>query len=454
MTKRLKNLNQNLFLYPTLSSNTNISQTNSKENTSYKITKNKFNLKKSFSFNNITNPSNNVNRAKIIQIINSIKIKKYNDHLYTQSNNDLYLFNKHKIIDDETIKMKNRQINREIKKTNKILIDINEQNIKKDEEINKQGNLIDKILNINKQAYLDTISNLEKNIKKDKNKNINGLLNKLYKQSQELIMDNNELNLQIKNLKKNIKNTKRNELIIENNILIKQYNKYKYLCTNLEKKNEYYQKKIRNKTNIENAILEKNFEILQLQENLKLNKTINIQKEKEKAELIKKIEKYQIKNKEIKSKINQLNTEYNFILLSKKNIEDNLYNIYNKSSFNNLSFNNKNEQSVSSNLNSNNVSNIINQSNINDKNSINTFEETMNIKEEGKIKNFDDENNLNTVDEEKITNMESETNFKKDYIINEKNKINDMDYFSNKNRKKYNESFIEKNSDLSDINEN
>ena len=434
MTKRLKNINQNLFLYPSLLSN----------NTTSKFTTNKLSLKKSFSFNNITNPNNSINNAKTIQIINSINITQYNNN---------YICNKQKIIDDETIKMKNRQINNEIKKINKILIDVNFQNKKKDEEINKQGNLIDKILNINKQAYLDTLSHLEKNFKKDinknKDKNFNDLLNKLYFQYQELITDNNELNIEIKNLKKNIKNTKKNELIIENNILLKQYNKYKYLCANIEKKNEEYKNKMRNKSDIENKILEKNFEILQLQENLKLIKTINIQKEQAKLDLIKRIKEYQIKNKEIKNKINSLNQEYNYILLSKKNLEDNLFTIFN----NNTALNNNlSEQSFSSNLNSNNVSNIINQSNINDKNSINTFEENVNVKAEIKNKIFDEENNLNTVDEEKITNIESETNFKKDYIINEKNIVNDIDNITNKNKKKYNESFIEKNSDLSDIN--
>ena len=105
MTKRLKNINQNLFLYPTLLSN----------NTTSKFTKNKLSLKKSFSFNNITNPNNSINNAKTIQIINSINITQYNNN---------YICNKQKIIDDETIKMKNRQINNEIKKINKILFSI------------------------------------------------------------------------------------------------------------------------------------------------------------------------------------------------------------------------------------------------------------------------------------------------------------------------------------------
>ena len=79
------------------------------------------------------------------------------------------------------------------------------------------------------------------------------------------------------------------------------------------------------------------------------------------------------------------------------------------------------------------------------------MEETVNAKEENKNKILDEENNLNTVDEEKITNMESETNFKKDFIGIEKNKIsNEMINSENKNRLKYNESFFEKNSDLTE----
>ena len=79
------------------------------------------------------------------------------------------------------------------------------------------------------------------------------------------------------------------------------------------------------------------------------------------------------------------------------------------------------------------------------------MEEAINAKEENKNKILDEENNLNTVDEEKITNMESETNFKKDFFGIEKNKIsNEIINSENKNRFKYNESFFEKNSDLSE----
>ena len=91
------------------------------------------------------------------------------------------------------------------------------------------------------------------------------------------------------NLKKNSKNTKKNELVIENNILKNQYNKYKYLCKQIEIKNENYKSKTKNTHKLENEILEKNFEILNLQENLKISNSINIQKEEEKNQLIQRI---------------------------------------------------------------------------------------------------------------------------------------------------------------------
>ena len=47
---------------------------------------------------------------------------------------------------------------------------MNDQNIKKEEKINKQSNWIDKILNINKKAFWDSRENLEKYWKKE-NKN-------------------------------------------------------------------------------------------------------------------------------------------------------------------------------------------------------------------------------------------------------------------------------------------
>ena len=47
---------------------------------------------------------------------------------------------------------------------------MNDQNIKKEEKINKQSNCIDKILNINEKAFWDSLENLEKYCKKE-NKN-------------------------------------------------------------------------------------------------------------------------------------------------------------------------------------------------------------------------------------------------------------------------------------------
>ena len=387
----MKNIKSNLFLCPTLLSNNskNKENKNSYFNTSKFKLRPKLNIKKSFSFNNIKNPDNNINNAKTIQIINAINITQYNN-IYTDGNKP------DKLIDNESLKMKNKQINEEIHKIKKILINVNEQNKRKDEEIDKQGNLIDQILNINKQAYKDTLDNLEKNYNKDKNKNFNDLFDKLYIQYKELETNNNAKDLEIKNLKKNNKNTKKNELTIENNILLNQYNKYKILCDEIEKKNERYKIKIRNKSQIENEILEKNFEILQLQENLKQVNTINIQKENEKMELLNKIKELQNKNKDIKDKINQLNQEYNYILLSKKDLEDNLYIAYNNNELNDESDynyddnnNNKND-SISSNMNSNNLSNLMNKSNNKKKDEINidnndnitnTYEETLNNKD-------------------------------------------------------------------------
>ena len=302
-------------------------------------------------------------------------------------------------------------------------------------------------------------------------------MDKLYKQFHELLLDNNETDLEIKTLKKNIQNTKKNELMIENKILKNQYNIYKNICDNIQMQNEKYQIKMRNKPEIENEILDKNFEILQLQENLKLGNELNIQKENEKADLLNKIKEYKIKNKDMKKKIKKLNQEYNYILLSKKELEDNLYMAYNNNYINNNEINNEsiynenstrnnNEEPLSSNINSNNVSNIINKTNDNKEsinNISNTLEETDKVKDINLNKDKNDEeneNNLNTVDEEKITNIESEINFKKDYIEEKVNKqdndinynANDLNEISNKRINKYNESFIEQNDYLSEDN--
>ena len=459
MKKSLNNIKTNLFLCPTLSSLSKIKEINySLSNTSKNNIRPKLNLKKSFSLNNITNSNSIKNNEKTIQIINSINITQYNNNIYNSTYN-----NNFRIIDEESLKIKNQQINKEINKIRKLLTNVNEQNKIKDEEINKQAALIDKILNINKQAYLDTIKNFEKNFQKDKNKTFDDLLEKIYFQFQELKVNNEEINLEIKNLKKNSKNTKKNELMIENNILKNQYNKYKYLCKQIEIKNENYKSKTKNKHKLENEILEKNFEILNLQENLKISNSINIQKEEEKNQLIQRIKEYQNKNKDLKNKIKKLNQEYNYILLSKKDLEDNLYLAYNNNEINYYEKYDNKKAAISSNRNSADISNIIDKDNNNKENInniSNTLEETLNINEINKINNkiLEDENNLNTVDEEKITNIESEIPFKNNYINEKENSINDninnVDDLSNKKKNKYSESFIENNDNLTDTNEN
>ena len=446
MKKSLNNIKTNLFLCSTLSSLSKIKEINySLSNTSKNNIRPKLNLKKSFSLNNITNSNSIKNNEKTIQIINSINITQYNNNIYNSTYN-----NNFRIIDEESLKIKNQQINKEINKIRKLLTNVNEQNKIKDEEINKQAALIDKILNINKQAYLDTIKNFEKNYQKDKNKTFDDLLEKIYFQFQELKVNNEEINLEIKNLKKNSKNTKKNELMIENNILKNQYNKYKYLCKQIEIKNENYKSKTKNTHKLENEILEKNFEILNLQENLKISNSINIQKEEEKNQLIQRIKEYQNKNKDLKNKIKKLNQEYNYILLSKKDLEDNLYLAYNNNEINYYEKYDNKKAAISSNRNSADISNIIDKDNNNKENVNNIINNKI----------LEDENNLNTVDEEKITNIESETNFKKDFANKkEESKKGDLNIVNNenlsdKNGKKYNESFIEQNSDMTNTNEN
>ena len=357
----------------------------------------KLTLKKSFSLNNITN--SNKNNAKVVRILNSINNTQFNNNIRTKSNKI--------ILDGDSLKIRNDQINKEINKKRKILIKIKEENKKKDEEIDKQSNLLDDILNINKKVYLETLNIFDKD-KINNGKYNNELINNLWIQYHELVEKNNLIDSEIKKYKKNEKNTKYNELIIENKILRDQYNKYKYLYQELEKKNSLYEKKMSNKSDIENEILQKNFEILQLQEILKQNSAINIKYIKEKENLKKKILLYQSKNKEMNNKIKKLNQNYNYILMSKKDLEDNFYLMYN------------NNEDISSNINSNNVSSIINKS------------------EEIK------KDNINTVDEEKITNIESEINIKKNKNIKDENE--------DKNNIKNNESFSEKNSFLSNNN--
>ena len=124
---------------------------------------------------------------------------------------------------------------------------------------------------------------------------------KLNRQYQELLNSNKEKEKEIKVLKKDIKNSKMNELNIENKILITQYNKYKNLYNHIVEENKNYVRKMKNQNDIENQILQKNFEILQLQENLKFSSAMNIQYEKEAEDLRNKIKEYENKNKNMKN---------------------------------------------------------------------------------------------------------------------------------------------------------
>ena len=312
MSEILSKKNSQTIAYPLIISNTKsqnkINSSKIKNITKIKkIPKQNLTFKKSNSFKYLTNP-NNISKSKTIEIINSINLSqtnKFNNR--NNSNNNSYaldLFSKHSPIDGESLQMKNRQLKTEINKIKKILTNINTKNSKKDEEISKQESLLDQLLNINKQAYENTLSSLQNN--SSQNIYDNNLICKINKQYLDLKNENNNKEKEIKELKKNIKNSKRNELIIENNILTNQYKKYNNLYQHILEENKRYAKKMKNQNEIENEILQKNFEILQLQENLKLSNTMNIRYEKEADELKKKIMEFEEKNKNMKIKIKKI----------------------------------------------------------------------------------------------------------------------------------------------------
>ena len=283
--------------YPLIVTNKakNINNNNDNNQKKAKIKqKRKLSFKKSNSLNFLTNP-NDISKTKKIEIINSINLSK-NNNIRTNSKNNSYamdLFFKHRAIDNESLQVKNRQLKTEINEIKKKLNNINMKNTKNDKEIVKQEALLDQLLNINQEAYLNTLSSLDKNIsinaKDSNNIYLDNIILKLNRQYQELLNDNKEKEKEIKVLKKDIKNSKMNELNIENKILITQYNKYKNLYNHIVEENKNYFRKMKNQNDLENEIFQKNMEILQLQENLKFRSAMNIQYEKEAEDLRNKI---------------------------------------------------------------------------------------------------------------------------------------------------------------------
>lgn len=234
---------------------------------------------------------------------------------------------KYKKSDIETLKIKNKHLKTEINVAKKKLRNVHSYNFLKEKEISKQENLIDEICNIDKGAYSNIIGSFEK----DKNfvyPNI--LINKILSQYNDLKETNRINELKIDKLKKHINNTKKNELLIENNIIKEEFNKYKNLTFFIDTQNKKYEKKLKDKREIEDEILQKNFDILEIQEKLKLNNEININYEHEIEDLKNKIKEYENKNSIMKTNIYELNIEYNKMLMDKKIIEDNYYILYNK----------------------------------------------------------------------------------------------------------------------------
>ena len=273
----------------------------------------------------------------------------------------------------------------------------------------------------------------------------NSLISRIISQYQELQKENIEKEKEIKILKKRVENSKKNELLIENSILVNQYNKYKNIYQYLIDKNKSYAKKLKNKNEIKNEIWKKNLTILKLQEKLKVTHAMNIRYENERYELMAKIKEYENANRNMKLKIKSLNQDYNDIRLAKKEIEDNYYIAYNELNKFEYNYNNINNISAFSNVKTNNYTSNIYYSNNN----------IMNSSNDNDIANIS--NTFNTYEDNHIINDKSTKN-----EINEKIDTNSavksiklVKISPNKsdNIKKSNENKINQNSKIKNINE-
>lgn len=438
MSKKIPRNKQSLVYPPILINNNqkNIKLRNkSKQNCSHK---------KSNSFTYIDNP-NDINCTKN-EVLNSFDLTQNNYIKHFNRNNSyaLDLFSKHKIIDKESLKIKNQQLKTELNNVKKKLKNISINNSLKDKEISKQEYLIDKVLNIDKQAYKDCLSSLANsnpNISNNMNNYNNSLISRIISQYQELHKENIEKEKEIKILKKRVENSKKNELLIENSILVNQYNKYKNIYQYLIDKNKNYAKKLKNKNEIENEILKKNLIILQLQEKLKVTHAMNIKYENEKDELMAKIKEYESANRNMKLKIKRLNQDYNDIRLAKKEIEDNYYIAYNELNKFEYNYNNINNISAFSNVKTNNYTsniyysnnNIMNSSNANDNvnisNTFNTYEDNHIINDKSTKNEVSDKNDTNSAIKSikliKVSpNKKDSIDFNDNIKNNNKNEIN------------------------------
>ena len=466
MSKKIPR-NKQSIVYPPILTNNN--QKNIQlRNRSKKI----FSHKKSNSFIYMNNP-NEINCIKS-EVLNSFDLNQinYSKHINRNNSYALELFDKHKIIDKESLKIKNQQLKTELNNVKKKLENINIKNSLKDKEISKQEYLIDKVLNIDKQAYKDCLSSLDNsnpNNSNNMNNYNNSLISRIISQYQELQKENIEKEKEIKILKKRVENSKKNELLIENSILVNQYNKYKNIYQYLIDKNKSYEKKLKKKNEIENEILKKNLTILELQEKLKTTHAMNIKYENERLELMAKIKGYENANRNMKLKIKSLNQDYNDIRLAKKEIEDNYYMAYNELNKFEYNYNNINNISAFSNMKTNNYTskiyysnnNIMNSSNDNDNvnisNTFNTYEDNHIINDKSTKNEIIDKIDTNSpvksiklvkISPDKNDNINLNDNIKS----NNKNKINQNSKINNINE--VNEKIANDNNDTNNINTN
>ena len=277
-------------------------------------------LTKSNSHNNITNGNKKSDFLIKDQDNNSLLL-----NLKTRSNskNDKY-----KYVDNESLYERNIQLKTEINQIKKELLHMKAENQRKDKEIlqkdkllmnafdkkNFDENDLESIINMDDKKT-NEINILDKVIKK------NNYMAKFKKQYNELKKKYEEKINEVNNLKKNIKISKLNELNIQIREILKEYNKLKELYINLFEENKKNLEKSKKINILENELNDKNLIILQLQESLKISSSTNIKYENDIEELKTTINNLETENKNLLDKLKKLYESYNKISSRKKEAE-------------------------------------------------------------------------------------------------------------------------------------
>ena len=258
------------------------------------------------------------------------------------------------INDKDSLYEKNIQLKNEINLLRKENLKIKSENIRKENEIIKKTNLINQTFQI-KDEILNIDDSEEKDLKENElyDKVINNnLIYRLKKQYNELKKELEKKENEIFILKKNIKNSKINECVVENNVLIDEFNKIRNLYNDLIGENEKLKIKCQNNKILEENLSKQHFFVLKYQEDLKNLNEQNILLKTENLKLKSKIKNLNSENKKLNENINNLNQQIQKQINNKNNNINKSSNFFEKNSTLNL----KNENSSDS-------SNYINEKN-------------------------------------------------------------------------------------------